>query len=174
MATQLPADLRQLWSAPGRTPPITASAFMPADIPPPNRLTTELLEDVRRSGAQPPAVHERDAVKAVLCTLCQRLSRGEARDLVLALPPGLRPLIERCALHRAEPGEVFDREAFVRRVGEHLSITPQQAEALTAAVFAAVKNAISPREVHDISSQLPADLKDLWTGPETAVPPPAF
>ena len=50
--------------------------------------------------------------------LAQRLSGGEARDLVESLPEGLRARVDVCAGHRDERGEVFDRAEFLRRVAD--------------------------------------------------------
>jgi uncharacterized protein (DUF2267 family) len=163
VASQLPADLRDLWTV----------AERPIGENPPEPIASAVFEEVRRNAALADDADERAAVVGVLCTLCQRLSRGEARDVIRELPPAIGSLVERCALHRDEPGEVFDREEFVHRVALHLGVPVPQAEQIARVVFTAVERFISPREVRDVASQLPHDLQSLWTGAAAAAGVPA-
>jgi uncharacterized protein (DUF2267 family) len=130
--------------------------------------TSEVGAEVWQSGVLPPGVHGTDAAAAVLCVLAQRLSGGEARDLVATLPEGLRPLVEPCARHRGEEGERFDRDEFLRRVAARLHVTVPQAEEIARAVFAAVRRTLPAKEVHDVASQLPRELEALWTSASPA------
>jgi uncharacterized protein (DUF2267 family) len=159
VASQLPAELRHLWSAPLRTPPIMAPRARPA---PADRLTDRVLQEVQESFALPAGVTASDAVAVALCTLCQRLSRREARDLLLALSPGLRSPLERCALHRAEEPDAFDRAELIARIARQLGVSPAQAETIARAVFTAVERALRPKEIRDVAGQLPAELRSLW------------
>jgi uncharacterized protein (DUF2267 family) len=171
VASQLPADLRELWEAPLRVPSVMAPLVSPA---PADRLSEAILEEVRASRTLPDNVTASDAVAAGLCTLCQRLSRAEARELLMDLPPGLRPLIERCALHRAEDGEGFGRDEMIGRIARRLNVPPERAEAIARAVFTAVERALPPKEIHDVASELPRDMQALWTdNPVAAVKAPA-
>jgi uncharacterized protein (DUF2267 family) len=129
--------------------------------------TSEVGAEVEQLGVLPPGLYGTDAASAVLCVLAQRLSGGEARDLVTALLEGLRARVNVCASHRGERGEVFDRDEFLRRVAAHLKVTVLQAEEIARAVFAAVRRRLPAKEVHDVASQLPRELEELWT----AVPP---
>jgi uncharacterized protein (DUF2267 family) len=113
-------------------------------------------------GVLPAGVCGIEAASAVLCVLAQRLSGGEARDLVAALPEGLRSRVAPCAGHRGQRGERFDLDEFRLRVATHLNVTVAQAEAIARAVFGAVKRTLPTKEVHDIASQLPRELEDLW------------
>jgi uncharacterized protein (DUF2267 family) len=116
------------------------------------------------SGALPPNVTPESAASAVLCVLSCRLPGGQAGDLREAMPGPLRDLFQSCPRHRRDPPETFDREEFLRRVGEHLGITPDQAETVARAVFVALQDEVPSirREVDDVESQLPRDLKELW------------
>jgi hypothetical protein len=70
----------------------------------PVNATTGVEADIERQGGLPPGMRGTDAAAAVLCVLAQRLSGGEARDLVVTLPEGLRPRVQACARHRASAG----------------------------------------------------------------------
>jgi uncharacterized protein (DUF2267 family) len=70
--------------------------------------------------------------------------------------------VDVCARHRGERGEVFDRAEFLRRVAAHLNVSVPQAEEISRAVFAAVRRRLPSKEVGDVASQLPRELKELW------------
>ncbi|AUX34118.1 MULTISPECIES: DUF2267 domain-containing protein [Sorangium] len=122
----------------------------------------QIFRQVEQSGALPPHLGAPEAVGAALCTLSRRLSGGEARDLASALPSTIQAIVQPCATHRDEDPEVFGRREFLETLAEHLHIDTDQASAVSHAVFAAVEREIPMKEVTDIESQLPADLKDLW------------
>ena len=119
---------------------------------------------IRQSGALPPDVTPESAASAVLCVLARRLPGGEVADMRQALPGPRRDLFQSCPRHRRDPPETFDREEFLRRVGEHLGIPPDQAETVARTVFAALQEEVPSvrQEVDDVESQLPRDLKELW------------
>jgi len=97
-----------------------------------------------------------------MCALSERLSAGEVQDVLLSLPISIRALVDRCTLHRGEPGIVFGREGLVDRVAEHLAIEQADALPVISGVFATVKRILPWKEVNDITSQLPTDLRELW------------
>jgi uncharacterized protein (DUF2267 family) len=174
IASQLPSDLRALWASPADLPLITVPPPDADRRTPPNELAMKVLADVHRSGVVPPGKTEQDVISAVLCVLSQRLSGGEARHLLVTLPPALQPLVQKCALH-PERGEKFGLGEFLERVAQHLGIKPEEADSLVRTVFTAVAAAIKPKEVRDIASQLPIDLKRVWTASAAAagVPSPS-
>lgn len=124
--------------------------------------TAAMEAEIEERGVLPPGVHGTDAASAVLCVLAQRLTGGEAQDLVAALPKGLRAYVDSCVRYPLDQAEVFDRAEFLRRVAAHLHVTEPQAEAIARAVFPAVRRRLPSVEVYDVASQLPRDLKDLW------------
>jgi uncharacterized protein (DUF2267 family) len=81
---------------------------------------------------------------------------------VAALLKGLRAYVDSCVRYPLDQAEVFDRAEFLRRVAAHLHVTEPQAEAIARAVFPAVRRRLPSVEVHEVASQLPRDLKDLW------------
>jgi uncharacterized protein (DUF2267 family) len=124
--------------------------------------TAGIEADTEQQGVLAPGMRGTDAAAAVLCVLAQRLSRGEARDLVAGLPESLRPRVQACARHRGERGEAFDYDEFRRRVAAHLDISEPDAEDTARAVFAAVRRTLPLKEQRDIIDQLPRDLEQLW------------
>jgi uncharacterized protein (DUF2267 family) len=125
---------------------------------------SELEAELEAQGVWPPGLHGRAAVSAVLCVLAQRLTGGEAQDLVASLPKGLRPLVDGCVRYPLDRAQAFNRAEFLRRVAARLHVPGPQAEAVTRVVFAAVRPRLPHVEVDDVASQLPRDLKDLWLG----------
>lgn len=128
------------------------------------RAAAELYEDVELSGTLPDGVTAQEAVAAVLCTVSRRIARGESEQLRSELPPDLIAVLEPCMGHRAEAPEVFGRDEFFHRVAQHLDTSVGQAAAIVRHVFAALQANYPSREVDDVESQLPADLKALWRG----------
>jgi uncharacterized protein (DUF2267 family) len=95
--------------------------------------------------------------EAVLETLAERISGGEARDLAAQLPgPLQRPLQD-----AAEPAEPFELDEFVGRVADRADLEPEEALEATRAVLATVREAVTGGEFEDVLSQLPREFTDL-------------
>lgn len=157
VAQQLPHGLKELWRddlPPGAVPD------SPSDADAARRM---LVAEIEESGALPPGVLGPQAFEAVMCLLSEHVSRGEARDVLLSLPDSVRPLLVRCTLHRGEHAASFDRQEFLARLGRHLDTSADHAEQTARAVFAATKRLLPSSEVDDVASQLPPDLRELWT-----------
>jgi hypothetical protein len=126
-----------------------------------HRDTTEALHaELRRR--IPPAVRPEDAVSAVMCTFSQHVSGTEARNVFADLPAALKPLLERCMLHRDEPAEEFGRDQLIVRVATHLGISLEEAEQVTGAVLTAVNMHLPAQSVSELAAQLPEELRELW------------
>lgn len=116
-----------------------------------------LLETDRES-----LVDARRATGVVLRALRDRLTPEEAADAAAQLPRELKTLwwgSERAGrrplkMHRSEFYDRVRREAYLASLKE--------ARAVTLAVFAALKEQLSPGEADDILAQLPKDLKTVW------------
>jgi uncharacterized protein (DUF2267 family) len=122
----------------------------------------EIMEQVRNSGALPHGVTELEAVVAVLCTLNQRLSAGQARALCKDLPSILQPVLDPCVFDRPAEPEEFDRQELVRRVAAELACEPVHTEDVVSVVLTAIIPALSPATVKAVAAQLPNDLRALW------------
>ena len=102
------------------------------------------------------------AAQSVLCVLEQRLIDTEAKHLEAQLPRKLRDLLQRCPRHMGDVPRKFKVEQFLAMVSEDLDTTPNEAERLSRAVFATVRDHISEGEAEDVMGQLPTDLRALW------------
>jgi uncharacterized protein (DUF2267 family) len=102
------------------------------------------------------------ATKATLKALARRITAGEAEDIAAELPQPMRRWLLQDADERPEP---FGREEFLQRViaAELGVIDEATAERHARAVFAALRRAISPKELHDALAQLPLDIQELIT-----------
>ena len=103
-----------------------------------------------------------EAATAALCVLSLRVSADEARERMKFLPADVSRLVRPCARHRSAPADVFDRDEFLRRVGDHLVVSTQEAERITRAVLSAVRMCLPARDVREVAVQLPDDLRDFW------------
>ncbi len=100
---------------------------------------------------------------AVLRALRDRLTPAEASQLAAQLPRELQAVWTAGDTADRAPAKMR-REAFYRRVGADAGLgTRRDAREATAAVFATLKDAISPGEANDVLAQLPRDLKEIWT-----------
>jgi uncharacterized protein (DUF2267 family) len=104
----------------------------------------------------------RQATAAVLRALRDRLTPEEADQAVAQLPQELKrlwasghpALLRPVKMHRREFLERVRIDAGLKSMG--------QAELVTDAVFAGLKEQLSPGEADDIRAQLPRDLKGQW------------
>lgn len=151
---QLPRDLQDLWLSP--QPPAEPIA---TDLD----LRKAVFEHIERSGALPRNVPASAAFSAVMCLLAQRLSGGESRHLLLGLPHTLRPLVQRCMVHAEESTLTFGADELAAAVADHLHTTNEAAELLIPVVFESVQRALPEEELGHVASQLPVDLRELWS-----------
>lgn len=112
------------------------------------------------------AERDREVVKrataAVLGALRDRLTPAEADQVVAQLPLELKEVWERGGTAVQRPVKMH-REAFYERVAHDAGLpSTRQARWMTLAVFAALKEQLSPGEAGDVLSQLPKDLKEVW------------
>ncbi|WP_049992091.1 DUF2267 domain-containing protein [Natrinema salifodinae] len=103
------------------------------------------------------------ATEAVLATLGETLTGGEAENVAAQLPDGLASIVE----DADHDGAGYDREDFVERVGEQLrgtDVEPDDAEQFADAVTDALAVALTDGELQDLKSQLDDDLDPLFEG----------
>ena len=104
----------------------------------------------------------REATRAVLRALRDRLTPQEADHALAQLPHELKSLWISEPLEPRRPIKLHRRD-FLQRVRIDAGLKSLgQAEIVTDAVFAGLKEQLSPGEVDDITAQLPRDLKALW------------
>lgn len=163
---QLPKSLKELWRAavPGIAAPASGE---PVPMTPP--AGHFIFGDIERSGALPQTLSATQAFAAVMCTLMQRMEHDEGpKELAQRLPLSVRHLVDRCALHREQPGgeQRWNAAEFVQRVAEHLNTDLDSAEEITRAVFSAVQRLMSSGERGDVARELPEDLQGMWREPD--------
>jgi uncharacterized protein (DUF2267 family) len=106
-------------------------------------------------------------IRGVFSVLRDRISIGGAHNLATQLPKELRDIWESGFVHdvlQAVKGtEHKGLETFIGHVqnAAHLG-NADEAERITRAVFATLKEQISKGEIHSIANQLPEDLRRLW------------
>jgi uncharacterized protein (DUF2267 family) len=101
------------------------------------------------------------ATAAVLHALRDRLTVDEGRHAIAQLPRELKALWAP-ASRPARPPRLHKQTFYNRVAAEARLDSMRTARAVTNAVFAALKEQLSPGEAEDIESQLPKDLKVLW------------
>lgn len=105
---------------------------------------------------------EEDAEKltrATLATLAERITGGEAQDLAAQLPGPLKTALTGAP----ENAEAFSFEEFVERTAERAGTDVDVAEVAVIAVFATLRDAVTPGEFDDVLSQLPSDFPRVGT-----------
>ncbi|WP_214365890.1 DUF2267 domain-containing protein [Pseudonocardia sp. H11422] len=117
-------------------------------------------EFLRRVSARAKVPADRAEVftRAVLQTLAERLSGGEAQDLAEQLPEELREPLQRPRDAHARPiglGEIL------RRVGERAGIDEEAARRATRAVLLTVRDAVPRKAFEHVLAQLPSEITKL-------------
>lgn len=98
-------------------------------------------------------------VEATLRTLAQRISGGEAEDLMARVPPALQPFL----VTDEEEAEAFPYEEFVERVADEADVDYTTAAQAVAAVLRVLRDVVGEEEFRDTLSQLPKEFHDLAT-----------
>jgi uncharacterized protein (DUF2267 family) len=113
------------------------------------------LEEIARVARIDRDAAER-AAHAVLQTLAERLSKGEAHDLATRLPPPLAAW-----LHTVTDAEPFGYDEFLRRVAEREGADLETAARHAKAVFWALGGLVGEDEANDLAAELPQDFAPL-------------
>lgn len=118
----------------------------------------EIVSAVQQSAGIDTPEHARQAVRATIGVLGQRLSGGETKDLASQLPSEFA-----AELPPSGPGERFGLAEFYQRVADNEGggCTPQQARQHARAVAAALKVVVTGQEFNQIAAQLPTEYEDL-------------
>ncbi|NMI01235.1 DUF2267 domain-containing protein [Pseudonocardia acidicola] len=96
--------------------------------------------------------------RAVLQTLAERITGGEADDLAAQLPPELQEPLRR---PRKAPADPFGLDEFLRRVGERAGVDGELALRGTRAVLHTLRDTLPHKEFEDMVSQLPTEYREL-------------
>jgi uncharacterized protein (DUF2267 family) len=124
--------------------------------------TQAFYRTVARTGHQEDRTVVQRATAAVLRALRDRLTTDEADQVFAQLPEELKEVWAEGEEAEREPIKM-KREEFYERVVRDAGLpSKRQARWMILAVFAALKEQISPGEARDVMAQLPKDLKELW------------
>jgi uncharacterized protein (DUF2267 family) len=116
----------------------------------------EFLDAVEeRAGVADHTEADRTAV-VVLQALADRLIGGEADDLLAQLPEPLKSAV--VVTDEADP---MTPDEFVDRVARELQLPHEEARERVRAVFATLREAVTPGEFEDVLSQLDRKYADL-------------
>jgi uncharacterized protein (DUF2267 family) len=116
---------------------------------------TFIETEAQRTGL--PEDQAENIAHATLRTLADRITAGEADDLAAQLPTPLKD-----DLHKEqENAEAFDVDEFVRRVSERAQVDENTARSGAMATMITVREAVTPGEYDDITSQLPQEYREL-------------
>lgn len=121
---------------------------------------TFFLRDLEAKGLDRKLAEQ--AIQSVLCVMEQRLMSDEARHMEAQLPRKVVALLERCPKHQNKPYRKFGRMELLGMVSEDLGVDIKEAERITCAVLATVREHISEGEAEDVLGQLPHELRTLW------------
>ena len=102
------------------------------------------------------------ATAAVFHALRDRLTPNEADQAQAQLPRELKQVWAEGAVGDRAPLKL-SQEEFLQRVNAEAKLgSRRDARWMTLAVFAALKEHLTPGEAEDVLAQLPKDLKELW------------
>jgi uncharacterized protein (DUF2267 family) len=99
-----------------------------------------------------------DLTRATLEALSERLSDGEAIQLSVQLPDGLREYVRP---RKRKPAERFGLDEFIRKVAEHTGLTEAETTSGVRAVLTTLREAVPGKDFADAMSQLPDDFATL-------------
>jgi uncharacterized protein (DUF2267 family) len=105
------------------------------------------------------------ATDAVLEALGEKISRGEADDLERELPHELHAALELGEIKTGGEARHMSLDEFLGRVAELEDTTSDEATLHAEAVLATLREAVSEKELADLTAQLPGDYAVLFERP---------
>ena len=109
------------------------------------------------------------ATAAVFHALRDRLTPDEADQAQAQLPLELKEVWGEGEQADRKPLKLSREEFYERVMAEAKLGATRDARWMTLAVFAALKDQLSPGEAGDVFAQLPKDLKELWAEAQVGV-----
>ncbi|HEY4429146.1 MAG TPA: DUF2267 domain-containing protein [Solirubrobacteraceae bacterium] len=151
LAAQLPQEYRALlWEAGKQTRDPAAPAIVLGDV---------FVERVARRAGLDPA-EARRVSEAVMETLAERIAGGEVEDLAEQLPEDLHPALERGRARTGGKAQKMSLDEFIERIADREGVSYEQALEHARAVFAALRDTITEKELSDVLSELPRGYQD--------------
>jgi uncharacterized protein (DUF2267 family)/predicted transcriptional regulator len=106
-----------------------------------------------------------EALAIVLGLILQRLTPGEAKDFIAQLPSLLQPTLRRLP---SGPDKTITRQTIEAELSERLGTSESHNRKIWAAVGDIVAQTVSQGQIDDMRSQLPEELRDIFSGSRTA------
>jgi uncharacterized protein (DUF2267 family) len=131
--------------------------------------TDTFYQTVMRTSHEPSRSAAKRATAAVFHALRDRLTAEEAEQVAAQLPLELKDVWHGGEAAGRRPVKMDKREFYARVEREAGLTTTPQAHWTTLAVFAALKEQLSPGEAEDVLAQLPKDLKEIWAEAQAEV-----
>jgi uncharacterized protein (DUF2267 family) len=100
------------------------------------------------------------ALEIVLQNVVQRLTPGEAKDLIAQLPSLLQPMLQTLP---PGPDKLITRETIWDELRHRLGVDEGHTAQILLAVGTVVARTISPGQIKDMQSQLPEDLRAIFS-----------
>lgn len=123
----------------------------------------ELMRDLHSTHPQ----QAYSVLRAVLHTLRDRLSVGEAADLGAQLPMLVRGFYYEGWRPGGHPSKMRHREEFLQHIKElYPGLADEDRERAVAAVFKLLARHVTGGELQQVRDQLPADIRSLWQSPD--------
>lgn len=122
---------------------------------------SEFLGQVQHRAQLPSLGHALTATRATLVTLGERLAGGEPRQLAAQLPREIAHFVSTGAPDSMGSGQRFDLDEFITRVSLREGVEPALAAHHAQAVLGVLDSAVSPGEMAQVRTQLPADIRRL-------------
>lgn len=119
----------------------------------------EFIAEVRRRASLGSDEEAEEAARATLGTLAERLAGGEPHDLASQLPEELAGYVRYEGEQQSDP---FSLEEFYRRVAQKEGTEVADASRHARVVMEVVREAVTPGELDDVRSQLPAEYGPLF------------
>ena len=118
-----------------------------------------LVNQLRADTGLEKAGQAETALGIVLDSLVQRLTPGEAEDLIAQLPSLLQPALYALPLG---PDKLITRETIEQELAQQLGVEPSRAAKLLAATGALIAQTVSTGQMEDVRAQLPESLRDVF------------
>ena len=100
----------------------------------------------------------------MLETLAVRISAGEVEDLQKEIPHTLHPALDR-GLRESREARRMSVDEFLDHIAEREGISREEAIEHTRAMFAALRELITGKELSDMAAQLPEEYAPLLAAP---------
>jgi uncharacterized protein (DUF2267 family) len=104
------------------------------------------------------------ATHATLRVLAERISGGEAEDLISHLPPELHVPLKRGIEHTGNHPTKMSLDEFVDRVADRAGVDHDLARDYTRGVLATLREFVGDKEFFDVTSQLPREYVSSLVG----------